>query len=276
MATNADTPVVDDDKPVTAEDLHNLKYGEGDVETSKEADEASEPEENETEPTETSAEDGQTADQATEETDETDTPESDSSEYVKEFPNIKGDSLEDYARGLEQAYKNSTTEALRLKGELDKKPVAATEIAETEEIDTSDPVTLFMKQKMDEEINEAFSSFQKTYPQAVPGTPEYSQFVTEVGVLSKTILESQKRLASPKELYAKAAVILGWESDNKVDNKDKLGIALKGQAGSSKTTSTIKTPKKSKVTDQMVAVNRMMYPNKTDAEIREELEPYVK
>lgn len=275
MATNADTTVVDDDKPVTSEDLRELKYGTDEVETSTEADETSEAEETAENTEEASAEDGQTDDQATEDTDETAETESDSSEYVKEFPNIKGDSLEDYARGLEQAYKNSTTEALRLKGELDKKPATVTETTETEEIDTSDPVTLFMKQKMDEEISEAFSSFQKTYPQAVPGTPEYAQFVTEVGTLSQTILASQKRLASPKELYTKAAVILGWEPDT-VDGKDKLGIALKGQAGSSKTTSTIKTPKKSKVTDQMVAANKLMYPLKTDAEIREELEPYVK
>jgi hypothetical protein len=70
---------------------------------------------------------------------------------------------------------------------------------------------------------------------------------------------------------------LGWEPADKVSDKEKLSMALKDSASVTKTSSaSAKTPTKSKVTDQMVAVNRAMYPGKTDAQIREELEPYVK
>lgn len=263
MATNADGEVDNDDKTVTAQDLYDLKYGADEVENSKESDETDKTEES-NEEEQSGEEDGQTADQATDESEESDEQDSNDEEsgFVKELPNIKGATVEEYARSLEEAYKQSTAEALRLKGLVDGK--------------TADPVSLYVKQKMDDEITTAFNDFQKAYPQAVPGTPEYAAFVSEVATFSETILKSQKRLASPKELYTKAAVSLSWEPGNKVDGQENLKIALKGNGSVSKTSSAIKVPKKSKVTDQMVALNRIMYPNKTDAEIREELEPYVK
>lgn len=276
--TNTDDKVVDDDKEVTEEDLHDLKYPKEDVETEKSADEATKGDETEDDSEETGEDDSktddQTEDEEAEESDETDSDE-DSSEFVKEFPNIKGESVEDYARGLEEAYKQSTAEALRLKALADK-ATKDSDSGETDEaeVDLTDPVSLFMKQKMDEEITVAFGEFSKHFPQ-VQDPNEYNKFTQEVATLSQTILNSQKRLASPKELYSKAAVILGWEPDNKVTDKDKLGNALKNSAAISKTNSATKKSGKSKVTDQMVAANRLMYPDKTDAQIREELEPYV-
>lgn len=282
MATNAETIVVDDDKQVTEEDLRSLKYGNSDVEKAEAQDETTKSDEDDENSKETSEEDGQTDDQTTdEESDEDDeTPSDDTSDqYVKEFENIKGDNLEDYARNLEKAYKNSTAEALRLKGLVDAGQTKETKTETPKDIvvDTSDPVSLFMKQKMDEEITNAFSDFRKSYPQVEPGTPEYAQFTREVATLSQTILSSQKRLASPKELYTKAAVILGWEAEDKVTSKDKLGEAIKNNASISKTSSgtTKSKGKPSKVTDAMVAASRLMYPSKSDKEIREELEPYV-
>lgn len=282
MATNAKVEVVDDDKEVTEDDLRNLKYPT-DVEASKEEDEIEQDDESEEESEETSEDDGQTDDQAedeeSEEDAETDSDEDTSDQYVKEFPNIKGDNLEEYARNLEKAYQNSTAEALRLKGLVDAGPTKETvsETSTESAIDTSDPIALYMKQKMDEEITEDFTNFQKIYPQAKEGTVEYPQFVREVATLSETIRNSQKRIASPKELYSKAAVILGWEPQDKVTAKDKLGQAIKNNASISKTTSgpTKSKGKPSKVTDAMVAASRLMYPDKSDKEIREELEPYV-
>ncbi len=282
MATNADK-VVDDDKEVTEDDLRSLKYDNDEVETSEEADETSESEEAEDETEEASEDDGQTDDQ-TEEDESEDKEESksdeDTSEYVKKFPNIKGDTLEDYARNLEEAYSNSTAEALRLKHELDGKQTDSEKVGDDaeEEKQVSDPVLLYARQKMDEEIASAFQEFSKHYPQ-VNDQAEYNKFTEEVATLSQTIMNRQKRMASPKELYSKAAVILGWEPDESTSvptSKDRLKVALKDSAASSKTSSTGKgAAKKSKVTDEMVRANRLMYPDKTDAQIREELEPYV-
>lgn len=273
MATNADqddtnvSTVTDDDNQVTEDDLRDLKYGSKEVETSDEADETEETNESE-ESEEAGEEDGQTDDQTEDEEEQSE------SEYVKEFPNIKGETLEDYTKGLEEAYKNSTAEAMRLKKLVDESQSDTKE--ESSDIDTSNPTSLYMKQKMDQEIQEAFNDFSKTYPQ-VADQVEYNKFTQEVSTLSQTILSSQKRLASPKELYTKAAVILGWEPDNKVDNKEKLGIALKGTAAVSKTSSSTKSKgKQSKVGDAEVMLFKKLNPqsDKTDAQIREELEPF--
>lgn len=265
--TNSD-PVVDDDKPVTEEDLRDLKYGEDGVETPKGEDEPDEAAE-ESEESEEASEEVETDDQADEEEDSSDPP-----SFVKEFPHIKGDTPEEYARNLEIAYGHSFGELKRIREEA-KAPETTKKVPEGEDEDSSDPLALWAKQKLDEEINDAFTDFKKTYPQVEEDTA-YAKFVNEVTILSQTIQNSQKRLAPPKELYAKAAVILGWEPEGKVDSKDKLDMALKDKASSSKSSSAPKSaPSKSKVTDQMVAVNRMMYPGKTDTEIRKELEPYV-
>lgn len=269
MAKNA--KVADDDTEVSEDMVSELKKAKDDVETSQEADEPTEAEESEDESEETSEEEGKTDDSQEEETEDSESEsDEESSEFVKEFPNIKGDTLEDYTRELERTLQLSNTEGKRLSDELKKKSDT-----EEPEIDISDPVSLFMKQKMDEEITQAFTDFSKHFPQ-VTDANEYNKFTQEVSTLSQTILNSQKRLASPKELYSKAAVILGWEPQDSVSGKDKLNVALKDKAAISKTSSATKKSSKSKVTDQMIAFNRMIYPNKSDAEIREELEPYVK
>lgn len=282
MATNADdtngeeNQGADDTQKTTEEDLRNLKYGESEVETSSgdtDEDETTGSDDSEEESEEAGEEDGQTDDD-TEEAEDTE----DSGEFVKELPNIKGDTVADYARNLEKAYQESTKEALRLKNLADSNQTQTTKTDDksTSEIDISNPLELYAKQKMDNEIAEAFQAFQKEYPQAVPGSAEYNAFTNEVAVLSNTILQSQKRLASPQELYTKAAVILGWEKDSAPTGKEKLGMALKGQSAVSKTSSSTKIAPKSKVTAEMIAFNKKLYPDKSEDQLRKELEPFVK
>lgn len=266
MATNADPSVAVDDSPTTEEDLRNLKYGDTEVETTKVEDEPEEPEETQEE-SDKGEEDGQTDTPAEEES-------QDDSQFVKELPSIAGDTLEEYARNLEKAYQNSTTEALRLKGLADKAQKPKEDNKEAE-IDISNPLTLYAKQKMDEEISNAFQDFSKQYSQ-VNDPAEYDKFTGKVAILSRTIMESENRLASPSELYSTAAVLLGWDKESTPSSKEKIGMAVKSTAAVSKTSSAVKTTSKSKVTDEMIAVNRAMYPDKTDAQIREELEPFVK
>lgn len=274
---NPAPPVVDDDTKVTEEDLRKDKYGDGEVEAPKEADETPDPETSEDKSEETSEDGGKTDDQTEdEEAEETDTTESadDSSEFVKEFPNIKGDNLEDYARELERTLQLSNVEGKRLSDALKTKE-SSSESDTTETVDISDPLQLWAKQNLDKQIQEAYSDFSKSYPQ-VTDQAQYDQFTLIVSELTNTIRQSQNRLAEPAELYSKAAVILGWKPEGGVDSKDKLNMAIKGNASISKTISATKSTPRSKVTDQMVAANKLMYPKKSEAEIRAELEPYVK
>lgn len=273
--TNPVPPVVDDDKPVTEDDLRALKYPEEGVDPPKEEDEPTDGEDAEKEPEEAPDESDQITDPEPEEEAPADPP-----AFVKEFDYIKGDTPEEYAKNLEAAYKNSSSEALRLKGELDATkvvpPPTQVDAPASDDVVVS-PVELYVQQQIDTQVREAFTVIQTDYPQ-VNDPAEYQRFTNEVATFSTAILGSQKRLASPAELYTKAAISLGWEKQNAPpDDKDKLGMALKDGAAASKPTSASIKPKATgpKVSEEQLKLNRKMYPGKTDQEIIEELTPYI-
>src|SRR6266568_1451888 len=123
MAKNA-KPVANDDEEAAEELLRKAKYGKDDVENSDEdEDEASETDESNDESEDASDEDGQTDDEAEDENSEdesTDDSDEEDSDFVKEFPNIKGNTLEEYAREMEKTLRLSNTEGKRLADELTK------------------------------------------------------------------------------------------------------------------------------------------------------------
>lgn len=266
MATNAD-PAVDDSTPTTEDDIRRLKYGDDDVESiQKVEDEIAETTEEEDGAEESSEPEVKPEEPAAESQEE--------SAFVKQFPNIKGDTPEEYAKNLEIAYQNSTKEALRLK-ELSE---ASRQSSSEEEDAPVDPVSLWVKQQLDEEITTAYTSFSKDFPQ-VTDADNYGAFTKTVGLVQQTIMSAEGRMAKPAELYKKAAIILGWEPVTTPTSEEKLGMALKDSAAvsnaSSKASSASGAVPKSKVTDKMVDTYKKMYPGKSDADIRKELEPYV-
>lgn len=288
-ATNQDdeSSATNESTKTTEDDLRKLKYGEEDVDGSDEdiQDETSEADESDEDAEVVGDDDGKTTDETADDDSEEDSDESsddDDSEFVKEFPNIKGDTLVDYARNLESTISSSNKEGKRLADEnlALKQRIAELESGkgtEKESVNESEDLSqesAYIRQKMDEEIEGAFSEFRKKYSQVEDAT-EYNKFLNEVRVLGQTIRTSQKRFPSASELYTKAAAILGWEPTNKVDDSDRLKVALKDRAATSKTTSSTKKAPKSKVTDAVLRANRKMYPGKSDEEIRKELEPYV-
>jgi hypothetical protein len=278
MAKNAKQTAEDDSAKVTEEDLRKDKEA-AEVESSKEQDETAADETSEEESEETSEGDGKTGDQTEEEeSEESDQTESDedTSEFVKEFPNIKGDTLEDYAREMEKTLHLSNAEGKRLSDELKANTSTTTKTDESEEDSGPvDPRLLYVDRLVNNDAQKAFTEFKKTYPQA-DDPAEYAKFESEVAALSGYYI-SRKQMLTAEELYPRVASILGWDpATDRVNSNDKLGIALKNKAAVSKTSSSAKQVKKSKVTDAMLAFNRLAYPNKTDEEIRKELEPYVK
>lgn len=264
--TNTDDKAVDDSKEVTEEDLKKLKE-DSKVEPEK-ADEIQSTEESDEESEETDTEE-ETEEESQDESDE------DSSEFVKEFPNIKGDTPEEYARNLEIAYQNSTAEALRQKALAEAKP-EVTEVGEdSEETGPIDPRLLYLDQMLQKDITDSFNTFSKQFPQT-KDPEEYAKFQTEASNLSQYIITTQKRVAPASELYSKVAAILGWQPEvQTADNQDKLKVALKDSASSSKTTSATKPKTTSKITDAQVSIAKQMggwTDGKSDAEIRKELE----
>lgn len=170
------------------------------------------------------------------------------------------------------AYEESTKEGLRLKGELDKKvetppPVVSPPVSD----EVLTPEQLYIRQKQNEEITEAFSEVSEKYP-SLKDKDTYDKFVAQANILGRVITETDKRFPSPKELYEKTAVILGLTPDN----SEAIGSALKNTAAAPKTSSApASPPPQSKVTEEMIALNQKMYPNKTRQELIEELEPHI-
>lgn len=273
-----ETAVVDDDTEVTEDDLRDLKYGPDGVETSQEEDEPTGLDEG-AEDSKEAGDDGE--DKPTEDAEEGDEAEEDSAaEFVKEFPNIKGDTPEEYAKNLEIAYGHSFEELRRIRDEEVAKPatVAKEDDGGEEAPGTTQdlsPLELWAKQQLDKEITTAYADIVKKYPQALATSIEYPQFTRTVDALSRTIKQSEGRLASPGELYEMAANILKWSPEDVPDKSERIAAAAKDGAATSKSGSVTKPKSKSKVTDAMISTSRKMYPGKSDDEIRKELEPYV-
>lgn len=265
MATNANNVDVVDDKDYDA-DLAALKNDSKAVEDLV----SDEPEETEEVTEEAPSEDdGQT--EASEESDESeDKPES---TFTKQVPSIPGETPEEYYANLEKSYQHSSAEALRLLEEnrkLKESPVTTGETTETATTEL-DPLTLYVKQKQDEEIQVAFSKISHDYPQVLDQN-EYGKFVSKANVLGRVIYETENRIPSPDELYGLAVTALGW---NKEDNSEKVGAAVKENASSTKTSSSVKPPSKSKVTQAEINIYKKMHGStKSDAEIRKELEQH--
>lgn len=252
MATNADT---------AEEELRQAKEEEVTKTTEPEA------------PDESTEETAQSGDESTEE------EASAESTFTKLVPSIGGDSLEEHAALVAKAYGESTKEALRLKGELDKislskaQETAASQTGVLPDTDTETELTpeqLYIRGKQKEETDKAFADISQNYPQVLE-QENYQKFVTSAAVFGRAILLNEKRFASPAELYRKTVIDLGWDKD---DSKERLGAALKDGATSTRT-GVSSGPGKSKVTDEMISLNQRMYPGKSRAEIIKELEPHI-
>lgn len=281
MSTNDQAAVEEtNDATLTDTDLHKLKYPEDGVEPPKEEDEPTEGEEGD------GSEDGggsETAENSESEAEESEEKSEVPEEFVKKFPHIKGETPEEYAKALEEAYSNSTSEALRLKKIADtvKQSLPAVGDNDGEEsqanppVQSKDPASAWVNSQIDREITRAWNEFRVDYPQ-LENEENYEQFTNTVATFSRVALD-QGRMEEPGKLYKDAALSLGWQPQTVPTDKEKLGMAVKSNASSSKApSSSAKSTVTSKVTDAHVKAHRHLTGSvKSDAEIRKELESFV-
>lgn len=286
--SNSDDNKGGDDTDLTPEDeLRSAKYPDGDVETPATGEDEPLDGEGDDDESDDGADDDDKIDDddaSDDDSEEDEKPDSDEEKpYVKEFPNIKGDNLPDYTRNLEQAYRNSSTEATRLKRENDELKAKNTAIGDDDGSDAGtddkplDPLQLWAKQNFDDAATKAYEEFSEKYPSKLADAAEFDKLTKTVATISTVIQKNEKRLAQPSELYSKAAVMLGWTPEDTPSDEDRLKVALKNGAAIPRTSSSPKKVPKSKVDDNQVAIYRKMNPSdtKTDAEIRKELEAFV-
>ncbi len=249
--------IVDESKEVTDEDLAKVKaeaQAQEEVETSTEADESSEV-------------------QVEEEAEEESEAQAETPTFTKKFPNIKGDTPEEYAANLEAAYENSFAELHRLRGgksENEGQPA----VAETD-TKTDNPALVYAETMWQNETNKAFNELKEKYPQ-VMDVENFNKFQASVSSVSSALTSVKGIAPTISEAYLETAKMLGWEP---VDSKEKLGGAVKNAVASTKTSSSAPKPvPKSPVTSKEIKLARQMNPglaDKSDAEIRAELEQYA-
>jgi hypothetical protein len=200
--------------------------------------------------------------------------------FTKKFQNLKGDTPQDYAKELETAYENSTTEALRWKTIAEEgarlveeakrvvagQPAAATQTTPTDPnllaID-SNPDVQYAKTLRERDMISAFEKFKKSYPQ-VTEEAEFNKFTKASDGLYRALEVSTGRKPTYAELYDGIAGALHWQPVDKTDKKDN---AIKESLSSSQTvSSTQPTSKQSKVSDAEADVYmKLTGKNRTDA-----------
>ncbi len=204
--------------------------------------------------------------------------------FERKFQNIKGEDPAEYAKNLETAYENSTSEAVRLNKELKdaaelirqakeiveggkgKDPNKSQEFSVQEAIDNH-PIIRQQKERQLKDLTDEFNKFRGRVPDVNLDDPE--NFKKFEGVVEKA--GDALRIATGEEptyaeMFDKAATLLGW------DAQDKVGEAVKGVAASTKTNSGKKTVPKSTITDKEVAVAKRFFPGLSETDIRKELE----
>jgi hypothetical protein len=203
--------------------------------------------------------------------------------FEKKFRQIKGDTPDEYAKGLEKAYENSTSEFMKLREQFNEAQDLITRAKEivdgkkdvnTEEFDvlkavSEHPAIKRIEEQQQQQLAKDFAEFRESVADIdLDNVENFKKFEVAVANAGNTIRATENREPENKEMFEKAALLLGW-SANKADM---VSDAVKSTASSAKTNSGKKpAPKSGSVSDKEVVVARQFFPNLTDTEIREEL-----
>ncbi len=258
----------------TLTDEEKAKLIAGDVDSEKK-DETTDANgaESEEEQDDSAAED-QTEESQEEASTEEDTESETAQTFTKQFPNLKGETEAEYIKELEQAYTNSTTEAIRLKREAEARNAAPTEPAapqgqQQQPQPPTNPDLQYAKSLREREMNEAFDKFAKSYPN-VRESADFDRFAAASDGINATYRATHNGADAPFDwLYEKIASALDWEPIGKTAKKD---AAIKNSGVSSSTQSSRATvPKQPNVSDKEIETYLKMFPLKSVEDARKEI-----
>lgn len=209
------------------------------------------------------------------------------STFTKQFPNLKGETAEEYLPELEKAYDNSFKEALRLSKELKdnqaivdqaKQIVAqaqkpADPAAPTAPVNPlgnaidEHPAIKYAQAKQTEDMLTAFDEFKKDYPQATD-QQAFEQFTKASDGVNVALISALGRNPTYKELFPAIAGSLGWQP-----TQAKKNATIKENASSSRTpgSQSPARPKPQKVSDAQIDAYLKMFTSKTREEAIKEL-----
>lgn len=200
--------------------------------------------------------------------------------FTKKFPNLKGDTPEEYVPHLEQAYQNSFTEALRLKKDLDeatrklaqapppqppgKEPETPPAVEGYDQL----PEVQYIKAIQQRDMKTAFDTFAQKYPQ-VKDEQSFTQFRNAADPLGQAFFVTEGRQPTYDELFPRIAAYLGWQTTEAAGT---AGQTIKESLSTVQANSaTVPKPRQPRVTDAQVDAYLKMYPNKNRADVVKEL-----
>lgn len=211
------------------------------------------------------------------------------STFTKQFPNLKGETPEEYLPELEKAYDNSFKEALRLNQIIKdnaetvkqaeaivaqaNKPIKQNPEATPQPSLDEHPAIQYAKAKQTEDMLAAFDEFKKSYPQATE-QQSFDMLTKASDGIQAALTASLGRAPTYHELFPAIAGSLGWQpvaSDAKKNNAIKENTASSRTPGSQSPA----RPKPSKVSDAQVDAYMKMFTSKTREEAVKELSEVV-
>lgn len=184
---------------------------------------------------------------------------SEAAEFDKRYTQLKGDSPEDYAKSLEEAYANSSAEGVKLNRELaslkektagilaaaEKDPDLAKRIGITDEdaeaVNPQPKSTseAYAQQLMEERMDTEYKEFAERHTEIDTDDSIRKELLDEVSVQSAAYKAKTGRIISMKDALERSWKILGYDETNP---QEKLAVKAKETAS----TSTAQSKPKSK------------------------------
>jgi hypothetical protein len=200
------------------------------------------------------------------------------SEFIKRFPQFKGETLEDYTQRLEDAYTKSTDEGKRLFDEVETlKSERLDQIANTATEDAGEAQTTdesfgdrYARSEVRKRNRQSFDTFVEDHSELQTDPALAERMKHKVTLLVKTAFEEEGEVPDMDELLRGAwAMLAPTGTDIETRNE------LKERTGMSKTSGVKKRDKISKISPEQIATAKRMYPNKSDKELATLLAKYV-
>lgn len=206
--------------------------------------------------------------------------------FEKRYTQFTGETPEEYIKQLEDAYGNSSSEALKIKKRLDDlKAKKLTEVATGKEDEPTDgkqgeqPKSLtdiWVDQEMKRRHAEQYAKFAEVHPEVNEDDDLFNELDQETGKYMEYVFNREGRVPDLDESLNWAWKIIRPE-DSKRSKEEKVVEAVKSAGSASKTKSVTKDPAEPLFSDKQIEAAKKIDPtlrDKSRAEIEEILAKY--
>lgn len=198
--------------------------------------------------------------------------------FEKRYTQLKGDTPEEYAKSLEEAYNNSSAEGVRLGKEMkdlkskvagiiaaaEKDPALAKQLGLTSEdgqpqsdpTAPKSPAETYAEQLMNERMEQEYKDFTKLHPEIDTDATMSENLLAEVGAQSAAYNQRTGKIISMAEALSRSWKVLGYDDNS----KENLAVKAKETAsqGTARGTSTKKSGTKTEVSDKALEYAKKM------------------